>query len=232
MSNEKFFQTKIDETPKASSANASKNWHFAMEPGENVNIAFLNHDDEDVPPMHYHVVMHDKKVKKVCCMAADHLGGDCHFCKYTAAQPQNDQWKTQLKKEFCYTILDDRDEKDEAGNPRLPKKRLRLSTVTDHKNIKRKRSFVIDKQKKDGLRLKWITLVRDPSLDKQPKVGILDQVVGTEVDESKFDSDFLEPFTFDEILVQFVSDPDEINRIAQDYSFSGGGTEMGGIREV
>ena len=229
---EKFFSRKITEDSSQSAINASRNWHFSLKSGESAKIAVLNHDDEDIPPMHYHMVKHGSGIKKIACMASDDLEGKCHFCEYSAAQPENEQWRTRVKKEYCYTILDDRGELDPSGNPRPPKKRLRLSSVKDHKNLGKKRKFITETAGRDGLRLEWLTVYRDGELEKQPAIGTLDQVIGVQVDPDDFEEGFLEPFTFDEILVHFVTEIDEINELAE--SFQIGRPEEGavGIREV
>lgn len=225
--NSKFFQAKIDESAKAS-REASTNWPFSMDKDEEVRIAFLNHDDQDVPPIHYHNTMHDGKLKRVCCTAAEHLGGHCHLCEYTKEQHKDNQWKTQLREEFCYTILDDRYQEGA-----VPQKKLRLSTVADHKQVKRTRDTATKKMGFEGLRLLWVEVIRPSADDKPARVGTLKQILNNTVHnthEGEFDEDFLEPFTEDEILVQFITDPDEIAEISKEYPLSAVSTPK--VREV
>jgi hypothetical protein len=214
---EKFFQTAVSEVKKGFVKDSATNWPFVLKnQGDEAKIAILNYDDQDVPPMHYHSIYVDGVPYRVCCTAAEHLGGYCHFCEYNAQQPDSEKWKTQKREDYCYTILDDRGDTDGEGNPYMPKKRLRLSSPSDDKSIKRARTTAIKDMGRDGLRLSWLNVSRPKDQDKAPRIGVIGQILG-EVNEDEFPDGFLEPFTFDEILVQFVHDSDEIAELAKHY---------------
>ena len=93
-----WFQSEVPKVSKKFSVDdAANNWPFNLKVGEEAKITFLNGDDDDIPPIHYHKVMFEGKVTRVACTAAEHLGGYCHFCEYAKLQPANQQWKTEKK---------------------------------------------------------------------------------------------------------------------------------------
>lgn len=189
----------------------SNNWPFSMEIDENVEIAILDYDDVKPKVLHYHPVMFDGKVKRVLCTAAENLGGYCPLCAYNEQQEQSNKWKTALKQDYCYTVLDKR--KDQPI-----RKRLRLCSLNEHKHILEVRKVAMDKFGKKGLRLVWLDVARKTSKAFKPsKIGEIGQIL-TDVDVSEFDAEMLEPFTVPEILEQFVSDKDEMEAIYAEYS--------------
>ena len=225
-----WFQKPIDTTTKPSVMNSATNFPFDMKVDEKVRVAFLNKDDEDIPPFHYHKVVIDGKPKRVGCTAAEHLGGSCHLCDYTKEQPDGEQWKTKLNSEFCYTILDDRFTETD-GVRDVPKKRLRLSTVADNKNIKGLRKIAKEDMDREGIHLTWIKTVRDSKVEKPARVGVLKQILDR-VDVTQYEEDFLKPFTIDEILVQFVVDEQEISEINKLYPLNTGQVNSSQIKEI
>ena len=216
---------------KFSVDDAANNWPFNLKVGEEAKITFLNGDDDDIPPIHYHKVMFEGKVTRVACTAAEHLGGYCHFCEYAKTQPANQQWKTEKKAEYCYTILDDRMITKDNGEKVMPRKRLRLSTETDHKKILQIRETAIKKMGREGIQKVWIECQRPSDVDKAAAVGILGQILN-DLDVSEYEEDYLKPFTFDEILAHFVTDPAEIAKIAAEYPIPAmsTGSSDGGIQ--
>ena len=203
-----------------------KNWPFAMDYDEEVKICILNDDDERIPPVHYHPVFHDNKVKRVLCIAADHLndGDGCPLCDYTAAQPEGVRWKTELKQHYAYTVLVDRYDEEKGI-----RKCLRLCTPTEHRNIQRLRETAINKMGKDGLKNLWIEVTRDSSEDKAAKIGKLGQLLN-DLDISEHDDDYLKPFSEAEILEQFVHEKSEREEIYADFKVDTKGSVE--IREV
>jgi hypothetical protein len=227
-----WFSVAVPDSEARTSAQSASNWPFSMDLDEDVRIAFLNADDDDIPPIHYHNVMNaDGKLRRVLCTASEHLGGYCHMCEYTAAQPQSEQWKTMLRPEFCYTILDYR---PESGKPM--EKKIRLSTKNDNKLLMSLKKSAVEKMGKDALQLNWIELSRPSTEDKPAKIGKFGQILG-EVDVESFNESheegFLNPFTFEEILVQFVQDEQEREDIYKLYPInSSKSTSSGTIKEI
>ena len=216
-----WFQSEVPKVSKKFSVDdAANNWPFNLKVGEEAKITFLNGDDDDIPPIHYHKVMFEGKVTRVGCTAAGCLKGHCHFCEYAKLQPANQQWKTEKKAEYCYTILDDRMITKENGEKVMPRKRLRLSTETDHKKILAIKETAIKKMGKEGLKGLWVECNRPSDVDKPAAVGILGQILN-DLDVSEYEEEYLKAFTFDEILAQFVTDKDEIAKIAAEYPIPG-----------
>ncbi len=204
--------------------NHAKNWPFSMEIDENVEIAILDYVNVKPPVLHYHNVFIDGKVRRVLCTAAEHLGGHCPLCEYTKAQDETQQWRTALKQEYCYTVLDKR--KDQPV-----RKRLRLSSSNDHNNILDVRVKAIEKFGKPGLRLVWLDVSRKAGKSFKPsKIGDIGQIL-TDVNVSEFTAEMLEPFTKAEILQQFVTDKDEMDAIYAQYSVGKPGKKTK-IREI
>ena len=216
-----WFHTEITKSSKKFSVDdAAANWPFNLKVGEEAKISILNGDNDAIPVMHYHKVMFEGKVTRVGCTASHNEGGHCHFCEYTKAQPANQQWKTEKKEEFCYTILDDRMITKDNGEKVMPRKRLRLSTETDDKTIKNIRKTAISKMDKEGIEKVWIECARPADVDKAAAVGVLGQILG-DLDLDLFEEEYLKPFTFDEMLTQFVTTPEEIEKIANEYPIPG-----------
>ena len=215
----KWFDQGIDEPKDKSSgpmkdSNPVRNWPFKMDEDEDVRICILDEDGSKIPPVHYHPVFHDNRVKRVLCIAADHLndGDGCPLCKYTEAQPEGVRWKTELKKEYAYTVLVDRYD-DEKGI----RKCLRLCSASEHRNIQRLRESAIKKMGKDGLQNVWIEVIRDSSVDKAPRIGALGQILA-DLDTSEYDDDYLKSFTQDELLEQFVHEKAEREEVYKDFT--------------
>ena len=204
-----WFSTDIVDAPKK--MNHANNWPFFMESGEECRFCILNPDDERIPPIHYHNVFVDGRVKRVLCTAAAHLGGDCPLCNFTAEQPEPERWKTKLNQDFAYTVLIDFYDKTKP-----PKKCLRLSMPSDHRILQQRRETAINKMDKDGIQYEWIELTRPKDDGKAPRIGKIGTMLGR-LDTSKYDEDFLRPFTLEEILVQFVSDPQEMKEIYEQF---------------
>lgn len=201
----KWFEQEVLEPPKKS--NHANNWPFQLDVDQDCRISILNADNEPVPPVHYHPIFANKRVNRVLCTAAEHLGGSCRGCDHTAAQEEGSRWKTEKKQEYAYSVLSDFYDKTKGV-----KKCLRLSSVSDDRKIKGLRDTVRNKMDKDGLQYAWLECTRPSSQDKAPRIGNITQYL-TEVDKDKFDEDMLTAFTYDEILQQFVSDPDEASEI-------------------
>ncbi len=222
-----WFQSEVTKSSKKFSVDdAANNWPFNLKVGEEAKITFLNGDDDSIPPIHYHKVMFEGKVTRVACTAAEHLGGYCHFCEYSKLQPANQQWKTEKKEEYCYTILDDRMITKDNGEAVMPRKRLRLSTKTDDATIRKLRETAIKKMGKKGLHQLWVECTRPSDVDKAAAVGIIGQILD-DLNVDDYEEDYLKPFTFDEILAQFVTDPAEIAKVAAEYPIPGMASSQG-----
>lgn len=208
---DKWFSVGIEETPKI--FDHTKNWPFFMKADEEVSIAILNSDDEMIPPIHFHECFLDNRVHRVFCTEAEAFGGYCHMCEYNKTVSDKDKYKTKKHSCYCYTVLVDRYDGE------TPKKCLRLTSLTEHRNLQRIRETAITKKKLKGIQGLWIEVKRPSDEDKSPKIGRLGQIL-TEVDFDSLPEDLRNPFTMEEIERQFVINEVEREKIYLNYPLS------------
>lgn len=208
---------------KKTGGGGGNNWPFFLKAGTSSEITFLNPDEgegSNIPILHFHnlTVLKDGKPsyeRVACSMPKD---GNCPFCDYTKAQPEGVQWKTRAKKVHCVSVLEDSGNENAEGELYPPTKRLRLSNEKDMATLKEHRKTIQDTKKgamKDlnGIHLCTFSVSRSEE-DKAAAIG----VVGSFVVKIEADSQpDLAPFTGDEIMSFFVTDPEEIAAIAESY---------------
>ena len=207
--------------PKKSSGsgggNSTKVWEFFLKRGESSKIVFLNADDEPVPVLDYHQLQHEGKTVKVACLKPKREV--CPFCNFTDVQEDSQKWKTKVKKAHCFSILDDRGNKNDKGEKYPPQKKLRFSSEFDKKALKKLRDTIVNSEEGffadiDSLQYTWISVLR-PDEDKTAAIGEPGQAVGVLNPETYEGS--LEPLSQEEILEHFITDDETIQAIAENY---------------
>lgn len=205
-----------DYVPPKGAGNGSggfTNYPFSLKKGHSSTVAFLDADDKPVPVIDYHVVSVGSETERVGCLKA--VQKTCPFCDYCDQQPEDQQWKSRVKKAHCYTVLDDRGNVDNDGNAYPPRKVVRFSSDPDKKEIKKVRDNIVSAKKgflKDIPTLQYalVEISREDE-QKSPGIGKLGQVQGV-LDIS--DHEDLEPFTEEELFAHFITDEKRLAEIA------------------